>query len=82
MKKSGIDYEKRQFESELLREMGALTKLPQQTVLRVAREYAEDILAMYNGECTGKQAARLVVELIDTDKEREQYALSASAGWR
>lgn len=82
MNKSSIDYEKKQFESELLREMGALTKLPQQIVLRVAREYAEDILAMYNGECSGKQAAKLVFELVDTVKEREHYSMSASAGWR
>jgi len=82
VKKSSIDYAKKQFESELLRELGALTKLPQQTVLRVAREYAEDVLAMYNGECSGRQAARLVFEMIDTAKEREQYTMSASAGWR
>lgn len=82
MTKSSIDYAKRQFESELLRELGTLTKLPQQTVLRIARENAEDILAMYNGECSGKQAARLVFQQIDTGKEREQFALSASAGWR
>lgn len=82
MKKSSIDYAKRQFESELLRELGALTKLPQQTVLRVAREYAEILLAMYNGECSGKQAAKLLFEMIDTDREREQYAVSARAGWR
>lgn len=82
MRSSGLDSAKRKFETDLLRELGAITRLPQQTVLRIAREHAEELLALYNGECSGKQAAIHLKKTIDWESERDQFAFSASAGWR
>lgn len=82
MTPSKIDHFKRLFEQDLLRELGAITRLPQQTVLRLAREQAEELLALYLGECSGKQAAQKIAHLIDADRAREAYTAPVSAGWR
>lgn len=82
MNRSLFDTEKKQFEAEFLRELGLLTRLNQQVVMRIARQNAEEILPLYNGQCSGKDAARIVFGIIDTDKERDNRAVSVSAGWR
>ncbi len=80
---SKIDYEKKQFESKFLKEFSALTRFTQTTALRVAREYVEDILILYNDGFTALDTARYICQLINIDEiKRSQYSISASASWR
>lgn len=52
------DPAKRQFESNFLRAFSALTLLPQQEALRIARTHAEHALAMYSDGYSADETAR------------------------
>lgn len=78
-----IDYEKKQFEAKFLKEFSALTRFPQSTALRVAREYVEDILILYNDGFSPLDTARYICKLINIDEiKRSQYSASANTSWR
>lgn len=79
---SKIDHAKRQFESTFLKEFAALTRFPQTTALRIARDNVEDILIMYNDAYSPLETARYLCKLINIDEIREAPSFSASAGWR
>lgn len=78
-----VDHALKQFESKFLREFSALTQFSQSTALRIARDYAEDILILYNDGYSTLETARYICKLIDVaELKKNQYSLAASASWR
>lgn len=61
MKKDPV---KRQFESNFLRTFSALTQLPQQEALRIARANVEYALAMYSDGYSADETARYMAKLV------------------
>lgn len=78
-----IDHAKKQFESQFLRNFSALTKLSQSIALKVARDYVEDVLIMFNDGYSPLETARYLCKLIDVAEIKDsQYSMSVSASWR
>ena len=51
--------------------------------LKVARDYVEDVLILYNDGYSPPETARYICKLINVDEiKQSQYSLSASAHWR
>lgn len=78
-----IDYAQKQFEVRFLKEFSALTKFSQTTALSVARQYAEDVLILFNDGYSPVETAKYLCGLIDIEEiKRSQFSLGVGVRWR